>query len=78
MLLDEPFEGLDILSRRVIENEILCHDGMALVVSHIVDNDFLEHIDGIIILEAGTIVYCGRYQDIPSALKQYYLQHIAD
>ena len=78
LLLDEPFEGLDILSRRVIENEILCHDGMALVVSHIVDNDFLEHIDGIIILEAGTIVYCGRYQDIPSALKQYYLQHIAD
>lgn len=78
LLLDEPFEGLDILSRRVIENEILCHDGMALVVSHIVDNDFLEHVDGIIILEAGTIVYCGRYQDIPSALKQYYLQHIAD
>lgn len=78
LLLDEPFEGLDILSRRVIENEILCHDGMALVVSHIVDNDFLERVDGIIILEAGTIVYYGRYQDIPSALKQYYLQQIAD
>ena len=78
LVLDEPFEGLDITSRRAIENEILHHEGMALVVSHIVDQDFLENLDGIIILEEGTIVYAGSYQDVPTALKLYYLQKLAD
>lgn len=73
LLLDEPFEGLDHSSRLIIEKEILCHEGMALVVSHVIDNYLLERVDEIIILEAGTVVYCGDYQNIPYVLKQYYL-----
>lgn len=76
LLLDEPFEGLDQESRLMIEKAILEHEGMALVVSHIVDSYFLERVDQIIILESGTVIYCGDYSNIPHALKRYYLNQI--
>lgn len=72
LLLDEPFEGLDQESKLIIEEEILKHKGLAIVVTHIFDLDFVKNFDKIIILESGAIIYCGHYESIPYSLKQHY------
>ncbi len=72
MLMDEPFEGLDSESRSVIEKEILSHDGLTCVTSHILDTDFARQFDQIIIIEDGTVAFLGDYEDIPFSIKQYY------
>lgn len=72
MVMDEPFEGLDLASKKEIEKQILQHEGMALVVSHIFDRDFVEKMDEIIIIEDGSVVYSGCYSNIPSLLKKHY------
>lgn len=72
MLLDEPFEGLDQESRSVIEWEILAHNGMTVVTSHILDADFAEQFDQIIVVENGNIAYKGHFKDIPYVLRQHY------
>lgn len=72
MLMDEPFEGLDSEARSIIEKEILSHDGLTCVTSHILDADFARQFDQIIIIEDGTIAFLGDYEDIPFSIKQYY------
>lgn len=72
MLLDEPFEGLDQESRSVIEREILAHNGLTVVTSHILDADFAAQVDNIIVIEDGVVAYMGHFDDIPYALKQHY------
>lgn len=72
MVMDEPFEGLDLVSKKEIEKQILQHEGMALVVSHIFNRDFVEKMDEIIIIEDGSVVYSGCYSNIPSLLKKHY------
>ena len=72
MLMDEPFEGLDSEARSVIEKEILSHDGLTCVTSHILDADFARQFDQIIIIEDGTVAFLGDYEDIPFSIKQYY------
>lgn len=76
MLLDEPFEGLDQESRFVIEREILAHNGMVVVTSHILGADFAAQFDQIIVVEDGNIAYKGYFKDIPYMLKQHYFGQV--
>jgi len=62
VILDEPFSGLDLNSRRVIAEafEFMSREGSLLIASHL---PLRMSINQMIVLEGGKLAYSGSYQE---------------
>lgn len=71
-ILDEPFEGVDIDSRKNMEEIIKEYKGSMLLASHIYTKDIIEIFDEVLIFEDGNLVFSGKITMMPKSLFQYY------
>lgn len=64
LLLDEPFEGLDQLTRRQLQESLFefMKEKTVLYITHHLEG--LEHMDQILFMENGHIVESGSYRDL--------------
>lgn len=72
-VFDEPFEGVDIESKRKMIQRIKKYKGMVLLTSHVIWSDLVKLFDEVIVLEKGILVFKGKLDDMPNNLKRYYI-----
>lgn len=71
-ILDEPFESVDAVSRKMMEDQLRAYAGGIILASHIYTKDTINLFERLVIFENGTIVFHGTTEEVPSELKQYY------
>jgi ABC-2 type transport system ATP-binding protein len=72
ILLDEPFSGLDILNRRIIEKMLKEYDGNILITSHILD-EVSRICSKIAFVNHGKIIEVKELEKI-NDLEEYYIK----
>ncbi len=78
VILDEPTDGLDPVSRRTLLNEVLeikKNKGIAIISTHIL-SDLALIADEVIMLEAGKIINQRKIKSIETSLDDWYLNEI--
>lgn len=78
LILDEPTDGLDPVSRRALLNEILeikKNGGTVIITTHIL-SDLLMVADDIVLLQNGKIICESELSEISGTLDDWYLEKI--
>lgn len=72
LLLDEPTNNLDAEAKLWLQNQLLKHRGLSLIVSH--DRSFIDQVaDQILEVKSGKLtLYDGNYSDYAARLSQHY------
>ncbi|MCB9359026.1 ABC transporter ATP-binding protein [Candidatus Woesearchaeota archaeon] len=72
VILDEPFSGLDIINRKVIEKILKEYKGKLLITSHLL-NDLKNVCDNIVFIKEGRVIETNKIKKIRN-LDKYYMQ----
>ena len=75
LLLDEPLEGLDQVTRRLVQDQLstLFQGKTVLYITHHIEQ--LHEMDRILFLERGRIVECGTYENLLALQGRFYEYH---
>ena len=78
IILDEPFNGLDFLNRRLLWHflESLKKSGKSILLTSHLLTETQEHVDRLIIIKEGKIFFSGNLEKLKTKLKINYIYEI--